>query len=237
LGHFAQDEELGLIADLFRENPESFWKGNKQAKNYWDEAKFLQALDTYTLKPKSDANVPSHIHRIMRAVALTELQAGPLGALMEPMETLKRVLAAMREDPKGLIKARPPPSTQPSPEEITANAKMLEAQNKGKKIEVDATELQQKGELQAAEQKADIQKDTLDIAKEIIIHKADQAKAAHSQKMDVSQAAHGQKMDKAKHNLSVGVAAHKAAIDTNQAVLDTAEAMKPPEPKDESTPK
>src|SRR5262249_36279457 len=29
--HAAMDEEISLISDLFRENPESFWKGNKRA--------------------------------------------------------------------------------------------------------------------------------------------------------------------------------------------------------------
>jgi hypothetical protein len=33
--HRAMDEELTLIADLFRENPESFWKGNKTGQGYW----------------------------------------------------------------------------------------------------------------------------------------------------------------------------------------------------------
>ena len=223
LGHLAQDEELQLIADLFRENPSAFWKGNKQSKGFWDEAKFIQALDTYTLKPRSDPNIPSHIHRVMRAVALTELQSGPLGALMDPMETLKRVLAAMREDPKGLIKAPPPPSTQPSPEEITAQAKMLQAQNQGKKIEADAANQQTKAQQEQQAQDADIKGKTIDLAKTIVAHNADQAKAAHTQKMDVS-----------KHGLDVGVAAHKAAIDTHQAVLDTAQAMKP-EPEPEAT--
>jgi hypothetical protein len=220
LGHMAQDEELSLIADLFRENPPAFWKGNKQAKGFWDQAKFIQALDTYTLKPRSDPNIPSHIHRVMRAVALTELQSGPLGALMDPMETLKRVLAAMREDPKGLIKAPPPPSTQPSPEEIKANADMLKAQNQGKKIEADAQEAAQKAQIDQQEQQGEIQGKTIDLAKTIVAHKADQQKAGHDQMMD-----------KAKHGLDVGVAAHKANIDTHQAVLDTMEAMKPePEP-------
>jgi hypothetical protein len=216
LGHMAQDEELQLIADLFRENPSAFWKGNKQAKGFWDQAKFIQALDTYTLKPRSDPNIPSHIHRVMRAVALTELQSGPLGALMDPMETLKRVLAAMREDPKGLIKAPPPPSTQPSPEETKANADMLKAQTASKKVDADIADSQQKAQMEAEAQKADIQGKTIDMAKELIIHKADQQKAAHDQGMD-----------KAKHGLAVGQAAHKAAIDTHGAILDTAEAMKP----------
>jgi len=101
----AQDEELELIADLFRENPESFWKGNKRAKNYWNEAKLIQALNTVTLTPKSDPNIPSHIHRVMKSVALVELKQSPLGALLDDTEVLKRVLLAMREDAKGLLKA------------------------------------------------------------------------------------------------------------------------------------
>jgi len=225
LGHLAQDEELQLIADLFRENPSSFWKGNKQAKNFWDEQKFIQALDTYTLKPRSDPNIPSHIHRVMRAVALTELQAGPLGALMDPMETLKRVLFAMREDPKGLIKPPPAPSGQPSPEEITANAKMLTAQNQGKSIEVKAAEVAQKGKLEAAEQQASKEDKTIDLAKALVTH-------AHDKKNDANQ--HG--LAVAKHNLDVGKAAHEAAIATHGAVLDTAEAMKP-EPISDTTSK
>src|SRR5882724_939294 len=220
LGHTAQDEELGLIADLFRENPESFWKGNKKAKNYWDEAKLIEALDTYTLRPKSDPNVPSHIHRVMRAVALTELQAGPLGALMNPLETMKRVLAAMREDPKGLIKEAQPADSKPSPEEITAQAKLLTAQNQGKSVEVKAQEAAQKAELQAKEQAATVQDKTIDLAKAIVTHKGDRAKQAHTEKMN-----------HAKHGLEVGKAAHQAALGTHQAVLDTAEAMKPPKPK------
>lgn len=238
LAHLAQDEELGLIADLFRENPESFWKGNKQAMNFWDTQKFIQALDTYTLRPRSDANVPSHIHRVMKAVALTDLLAGPLGALMDPMETLKRVLFAMREDPKGLIKPPPAPSGQPSPEEITAQARLMTAQNQDKKIEVDAAIEAQKSQLAEKEHAAELQEKTVDLAKSIVTHKADGAKAAASAAKDqadiglrANQQAHQQKLDTAKHSLSVGVAAHQANLDTHQAVLDTTEAMKPePEP-------
>lgn len=234
LGHMSQDEELQLIADLFRENPSSFWKGNKQSKNFWDEAKFIQALDTYTLKPKSDPNVPSHIHRVMRAVALTELQQGPLGQLMDPMETLKRVLSAMREDPKGLIKAPPPPDAKPNPDEITAQAKMIDAQTKARKLEmVDAPKLQQDQQ----EMEANIKDKTIDMAKELVIHNADKEKiAADHQKgiaelgLKAHQQAHEQKMDRVKHGLNIGVAAHKAALDTHQAILDTTNAMNPQEP-------
>src|SRR6516162_9899758 len=85
--HRAMDEELDLIADLFRENPEAFWRKNKNARSYWDVAKLIEALNTRTLVPKSDPNVPSHIHRVMKAVALVELKGTPLGARMDDDET------------------------------------------------------------------------------------------------------------------------------------------------------
>jgi hypothetical protein len=242
LGHEAQAEEISLICDLFREMPEAFWRGNKTkfARKFgWTEEKLLRALNTVTLIPKSDPNIPSHIHRQMRAVALVELISGPLGPRMNPDEVLKRVLAAMREDPRGLVITPPPPSTQPNPDEITAQAKMLDAQTKSKKVDTDAAIAQQKGVLDAAQQKSDIQKDTIDMAKELVIHKADMAKVAADQNkskselgLKANQQAHEQTMDKAKHGLDTGVAAHQANLDTHQAILDTAEAMKPePEPE------
>jgi hypothetical protein len=242
LAHEAQAEEIGLIADLFREMPESFWRGNKTkfSRQFgWTEEKLLQALNTVTLVPKSDPNIPSHIHRQMRAVALVELQSGPLGALMDPMETLKRVLRAMREDEKGLLKQPPPAQTGPNPDEITAQAKMLDAQTKAKKLDtVEAPKVQQDQQ----QMDADIKGKTIDMAKELVIHgadqakiKADQAKGTAELGLKAHQQAHQQTMDKADHGLNVGKAAHEAALGTHQAILDTAEAMKP-EPEPTATP-
>src|SRR5260370_32634887 len=67
--HNAQSNEFKLILDLFRDNPEDFWRGNKVCpKNYWNEEKFLNALDAVQLVPVSDPNVPSHLHRVMKAI-------------------------------------------------------------------------------------------------------------------------------------------------------------------------
>lgn len=131
--HAAQSEEIQLFADLFREEPESFWTGNKKAKRgYWDAQKLFLALETVTLVPKSDPNVPSHVHRMMKAVALIQLLAVPAFAtLLDPREVLQRVLTAMKEDPNGLVTPLPPPGPKtPSPEEITAQAKMIDANAK-----------------------------------------------------------------------------------------------------------
>ncbi len=92
-------------------------------------------------------------------------------------------------------------------------------------VEADAQADAQKAQLETQAQQAEQQGKTIDLARAIVTHKADQAKVAHEQGMD-----------KAEHALNVGVAAHKAALDTHSAVLDTAEAMKPePEPTQTGT--
>lgn len=182
--HRAMDEELTLIADLFRETPEAFWKGNKKAKGYWTVQRLIAALDERTLVPKSDPNIPSHIHRVMKAVALVELLKSPLGALMDPHEVLRRVLMAMREDITGLIK--PPQDAPPSPEAITANAKMLEAQNKTKSIEVDVMEANMRPAVEKLKTEGKIKEKTIDLAKTLVQVEADKEKFEHEKEVDMA---------------------------------------------------
>jgi hypothetical protein len=163
--HRAMDEELSLIADLFRENPESFWKGNKNSIGFWSPEKLLEALNTRALVPKSDPNVPSHIHRVMKAVALVELSGTPLGqAKLNPDETIRRVLVAMREDPAGLIKPDDP-NPQPTPEMITAQAKAKEADNKAKKTDVDLEIAKIKMPVEQMKAKASIDGKSIELAR------------------------------------------------------------------------
>ena len=237
--HRAMDEELTLIADLFRENPESFWKGNKDAQGYWTVERLIEALNTRTLVPKSDPNVPSHIHRVMKAVALVELAGSPLGVRLDKDEVLRRVLSAMREDSAGLI-LPPAPTQGPSPEEITAQAKLLEAQNKGKSIENDTAELAQKPALQEQETQGEIKGKTIDLAKALVTHTADRQDAAHSQKMDIAEHArnvnkdaldatkttadvlkthHDMAMDRAGQQLEGDQQAHQQGIDQGDQAL------------------
>jgi hypothetical protein len=74
----AQAKELELLLDLFRENPEDFWRSNKDCATDWNEAKFLQAINDCRLIPRADPNTLSHIHRLMRLIPLYEIaQANP----------------------------------------------------------------------------------------------------------------------------------------------------------------
>ena len=231
--HRAMDEELTLIADLFRENPESFWKGNKTAKGYWTVQKLLQALEERTLVPKSDPNVPSHIHRVMKAVALVELVASPLGGLLDKNEVLRRVLVAMREDPSGLV-LPPQPDQPPSPEMLTAQAKVQGAANDAKKIEVSAQEIAAKPQLEEVKTAGSIKGKTIDLAKALITHTGDREDAAHDKQMDLAKHARDIQNDavnatkvttdamKTKHE--IGMAGQKHGLDMMKTHADIGQA-------------
>ena len=73
--HAAQAAEFKLLVECFREHPESFWQRNNKPALQWDEAKFLEALDNCDLVPQADPNTASHGQRVMKIMALKQLQA------------------------------------------------------------------------------------------------------------------------------------------------------------------
>lgn len=73
--HAAQAEEFKLLVRCFKEHPESFWQRNKKPAYAWDEKTFLQALEDCDLVPQADPNTSSHTQRLMKIMALKQLQA------------------------------------------------------------------------------------------------------------------------------------------------------------------
>lgn len=68
--HKAQQEEFLLLKELFQEDPQALWRHARSPQRQWQAAQEMAGLD---LVPASDPNVPSHIHRIMRATVLNFL--------------------------------------------------------------------------------------------------------------------------------------------------------------------
>ena len=73
--HSAQAEEFSLLVQCFREHPESFWERNRKPTLQWNEELFLQALTDVELVPQADPNTSSHSQRVMKVMALKQLQA------------------------------------------------------------------------------------------------------------------------------------------------------------------
>lgn len=227
--HQAQSEEIAMIVDLFRENPEDFWKSNKVcASNYWNEEKFNQALRDCNLVPRSDPNTPSHIHRVAKGVALSQLIIIPqFAAIMDPRETLNRILAVIREDPNGLVMPQAPAQpAPPDPQAIAAQAKLMQAQTGQQKAQSDAQNTQQELAIKSAQVAGEQNIATVDLAKEMVIHKDDAANTAKQQGLATAQ-----------HGLATQQAAHDKTMDLAEHALNVHQALTPPEPSDsEGTP-
>jgi hypothetical protein len=73
--HSAQSDEFALLVKCFKENPESFWQQNKRPARKWDQETFVRALDQIDLVPQADPNTASQTQRLMKVVALKQIQA------------------------------------------------------------------------------------------------------------------------------------------------------------------
>lgn len=163
--HAAQADEFQLLAECFREHPNSFWQRNKKPAMPWDEATFTQALDNFMLVPQADPNTASHIQRVMKVTALIQLaQLAPdLYNLQEVNREALNTLGWSNAD--NLLKDQNSPAP-PRPEAMLqmAQAKSLEIDSQSKMMMAQAkvaeTQLKMQTEGQGQDPVAVEQKQT-----------------------------------------------------------------------------
>jgi hypothetical protein len=182
--HAAQAQEFQLLAECFRENPESFWQRNRKPNIPWDEQKFMQALNDFDIVPQADPNTSSNSQRIMKTAALIQLaHAAP--QLYNLSEVNKEALTTIGwESPdRFLVTPMPPmPTAQDQALQadaqakmITAQAKMMEAQhtvNGGDKAQQSPQEMQLKM-MSEQNQAAEIQQKAVDAEMDSMNRKRD----------------------------------------------------------------
>ncbi len=136
--HAAQAEEFMLLAECFADHPESFWQKNNKPSYPWDEQVFTRALTDYDLVPQADPNTASHGQRVMKIMALKQLQAAN-PSLYDPIAVDSAALQTIGwNNPQQFLappsaQAAPPPELQKLIADVavknkTADAAMLAAQ-------------------------------------------------------------------------------------------------------------
>lgn len=202
--HTAQAEEFELLAQCFRENPDSFWQCNKKPAKQWDQETFLKALEDCNLVPQADPNTASHTQRIVKVGVLKLMQqASP--QLYDPIAVERLALQTLGiANPEQLLAppsamSKPPPEVEEKKaklqiEKQKADATTLTAQTKARetmqKAGLAAGEFQlkqqvaeQEGGLAAAKFGMDAQL----AAKELDTKKSDQLMKERIQLIDVAQ--------------------------------------------------
>jgi hypothetical protein len=147
--HASQAEEFQLLARVFKENPKSFWQRKRKKAYPWDEETFLRALENCQLIPQADPNTASHAQRVMKIMALKQLQAAQ-PSLYDPIAIDKAALQAIGFNNPDQFMAPPQAQASPPPElleaqaqirqgdieaqaaKTAADARMLDAQTKAK---------------------------------------------------------------------------------------------------------
>jgi hypothetical protein len=163
--HAAQAEEFQLLAQVFRDHPEAFWKFNRRPAFPHDEAQFRQALDDFDLVPQADPNTASHMQRLMKVAALQQIATQAQGA-MDLHEVGTEILASVGwDDPERFFNKNPP---QPDPKMISAQAQMIGAQSKQMDSKIKAADAQNRGDLEVRKMNQDDRTQLIDYAQHVM---------------------------------------------------------------------
>ena len=140
--HTSQAEEFKMLVECFKEHPESFWQQNKKPAAKWDEKTFMEAVNNCELVPQADPNTASQTQRLMKVMALKQLQAAN-ASLYDPIAIDTAALQAIGWSNPMQFMAPASAQGQPPPElvklqadakakDMLAQARVQEVQDKGK---------------------------------------------------------------------------------------------------------
>jgi hypothetical protein len=225
--HVSQAEEFEVLIELLREDPGALFRDrrnmrrNKYSNSNWDIPLAMQALNAWNLVPRSDPNTPSHVHRVMKTVALLNLvQQNPTAFNLN--EVMEEAMSTMGyKNPYRFLKDPNSPPPPPSPEQITANAKMMDSQTKQQKMISDANSSHVDNATKAAQMQSDQQIANTNLAKELVIHQHDKEQARMQTALEGAKLGHQQaKMDQ--EQLKAGTEQAKMDHEQNKLGLDQA---------------
>ena len=134
----AQGKEFQLLKERFKDDPEAFWRFNRQPAMPWQKEQFVKAIDDFDLVPVADPNNPTGLHRKAKATALQQMaQAAP--ALFDLKKTVVRVGNDLEiDDIESLLAPDQPPGPPPAPPVDPAKMAQIQAQAAGKQADVQA---------------------------------------------------------------------------------------------------
>lgn len=200
--HAAQAEEFQLLKECFRENPEAMQRAVMQRGNSnWDEAAFLVALDNADLVPQADPNTPSHMHRLMKAMAIAQLD-GAYPGMYDKRAVNERILSMIKVPDAGQLLAKQDGAPAPNPELLLKARELAQKEKEtAQKPQIEAMKVQAQAADNAVKERMQ--------AQESADQAAQRANQAHIAEIGLQEA-----------KLDAVSAAHENAVDLETARLD-----------------
>jgi hypothetical protein len=165
----AQSDELQLLCERFREDPEAFYRSLKRGAYDWDAEVLLQALNENEIVAKADPNTASHLQRMLRNAALYQMAKDEPGAF--------NVLAIRRMCIRGIgfsnpdqylnpAPSGPPPDPKAQAAMLGAQADMLDAQTRSGQLQLDTRNAPMEAQSKQVEAQTKIQTSQMALQKQ-----------------------------------------------------------------------
>jgi hypothetical protein len=198
--HQAQGQEFDMLKSLLLEDPEALWRHNKKSKVLKllkampPEAQqmvqategaeqrhrnlFLAALVDCELTPRADPNTSSQTERYLKVVAARQMAQTNPNIDLNAVD--KRAFQTMGfDDADSLFKPAPPPgATQPTPEQITAEATKTAAEARLLDSQTKKTDAEFRAANSGADRTSKEKIASLNLAHGLVIHRSDKEKFA-----------------------------------------------------------
>lgn len=244
----AQKEELGLLKELFRDDPEALWRDNKRPAMGSDKAtrlaRFKQALEQCELVPASDPNVPSHMHRLAKANAYLQMAMGLPGTFNMQNVAARWGAMVKIDDMQKDFAPTPPPGPPPMDPATQATLALkardlsIKEQAQEAKAQTDAAKIQSNEQIEATKIASDhVKAQSAGVAQPDPFAAAEFGLKAQKQHMDgikiASDAQNAQADREAKQNSdAMQIASHlathpEAQPEVNQELMGLAPFMTP----------
>jgi hypothetical protein len=196
----AQSDELQLLVERFREDPQAFVRASQQSKPAkkpnaqqpsgltWDEQLFLQAINQNQIVTRADPNTASHLQRMLRNAALYQMaKDDPASFNVTQVRTIcirgigfANPQQFLNQNPSG-----PPPDPKAIAAQTSAQADMIDAQSKAQEIQHDIQQSSVEDQNRDQDRQAKLAVANAGIQKEKIVAAAqlDHDKVSGSQKI------------------------------------------------------
>lgn len=146
--HMAQQEEFELLRELFIEDPECLSKFARRPAHKWSTA---EELEDKELVPAADPNVPSQVHRLMQATAITQASGLPqFQGIPDQRGVWNWVTRTLGIQDNSGITLPPQPVAPPAPDPKIV-AQQLKNQGDQQKIAAEAQARAQEGKIRQGE--------------------------------------------------------------------------------------
>lgn len=150
----AQSQEMILLKDCFRADPGAFVRAiKKRGATDWDEDAFVAALADASLVPQADPNTPSHMHRLMKAMGLIQLDKAYPG-IMDPAAIVENVVTMLGFGDFNALKSKAPPGAGGIPPEMMLEMQKLADKSEDRKFKADFEVLKTRNAFMLAQQAA-----------------------------------------------------------------------------------